>query len=120
MKTLRLMLTVACMSLGALAMAHTHLEKSVPADGSSLREAPPKFVLTFAKPARLTALSLQKDAEPARKLTPLPPAASSEISIPAPPLTAGHYTLSWRAMSDDGHVMPGKITFTITATGASN
>ena len=120
MKTLRLMLTVACMSLGALAMAHTHLEKSVPADGSSLREAPPKFVLTFAKPARLTALSLQKDAEPAQKLTPLPPAASSEISIPAPPLTAGHYTLSWRAMSDDGHVMPGKITFTITAAGASN
>ena len=96
------------------AFAHTHLQKSVPANGSVLSTAPENFVLTFAEPARLTALSLQKGSETPQKLTPLPSAAAREMSIPAPRLTPGKYVLSWRVVSDDGHVMPGKLSFTIT------
>ncbi|HET9391529.1 MAG TPA: copper resistance CopC family protein [Steroidobacteraceae bacterium] len=96
------------------AFTHTHLEKSVPANGSVLSTAPENFVLTFAEPARLTALSLQKGSETPQKLTPLPSAAAKEMSIPAPRLTPGKYVLSWRVVSDDGHVMPGKLSFTIT------
>ena len=98
--------------------AHTHLVKSVPAEGSTVAISPPSFVLTFTEPATLTALSLQKAGEPARKLGPLPRAAAAEISVPAPPLTAGKYMLSWRVLSKDGHVMPGKVRFTVGPSGA--
>jgi methionine-rich copper-binding protein CopC len=97
----------------ALALAHAHLVKAVPADGSTVKSSPPKFVLTFNEPAKLTVVSLQKDAEPATKIGPLPTTASAEISIPAPQLAAGKYVLSWRAVGDDGHVMPGKVSFTV-------
>jgi copper resistance protein C len=114
---------IACASVlvvcSVLAFAHTHLVKAVPADGSTVTVSPPKFLLTFAEPARLTALSLQKDAEPAKKIGPLPTTASAQISIPAPQLLAGKYVLSFRAVGDDGHVMPGKVTFTVGPSPAT-
>ena len=113
MRIIRIALAIALLSCSALTFAHTHLVKAVPADGSTVTGSPPQFVLTFAEPARLTALSLQKDAEPAHKLGPLPDKPSAEISIPAPKLAAGKYVLSWRAVSGDGHVMPGKVSFTV-------
>jgi copper transport protein len=119
MKIARILCASALMACSALAFAHTHLVKAVPADGSTVMVSPPNFVLTFAEPARLTALSLQKDAEPAKKIGPLPAAPAAEISIPAPRLAAGKYVLSWRAVSDDGHVMPGKVAFTVGPSGAT-
>ena len=119
MKIARIACASALLACGALAFAHTHLVKAVPADGSTVMVSPPKFILTFAEPAKLTVLSLQKDAEPARKIGPLPTTPSAEISIPAPQLVAGKYVLSWRAVSDDGHVMPGKLTFTVGPSGAT-
>jgi methionine-rich copper-binding protein CopC len=113
MKSMQLACALALMSCSALSWAHTHLVKSVPAQGSTVAVAPAKFVLTFAEPAKLTTLSLQKDAEPAQKIGPLPTTPAAEISIPAPQLSPGKYVLSWRAVSNDGHVMPGKVTFTV-------
>jgi methionine-rich copper-binding protein CopC len=72
-------------------------------------------VLNLSEPARLTALSIQKGSEPKQDLKPLPTAASQQISVPLPPLTPGTYLVSWRAVSDDGHVMPGTLHFTLTA-----
>jgi copper transport protein len=118
MKIARLVYALALLACGAAAVAHTHLTKSVPADGSTVTVSPPKFVLTFAEPARLTAMSIQKDSAPAKKLAPLPAAAAGEIAVTAPQLAAGKYVLTWRALSDDGHVMPGKISFTVAPSGA--
>ena len=120
MKIVRMTCVLLLMAGSTLALAHTHLVKAVPADGSTVTASPPKFVLTFAEPAKLTTLSVQKDAEPAKKIAPLPTSASAEISVAAPPLAAGKYTLSWRAVSDDGHVMPGKISFTVIASSPGN
>jgi methionine-rich copper-binding protein CopC len=92
--------------------AHTHLAKAVPADGSVITSAPPNIVLTFSEPARLTALSIQKGAEPAQKIARLPADTATEISIPAPQLTPGSYVVSWRVVSEDNHVMSGKTHFT--------
>ena len=119
MKIARIVCASALLACSALALAHTHLVKAVPADGSTVAVSPAKFVLTFTEPAKLTALSLQKDAEAAKKIGPLPTTPSTEISIPAPQLAAGRYVLSWRAVSDDGHVMPGKLTFAVGSSGAT-
>lgn len=118
MKMARASVVLPLLLCGALAFAHAHLQKSVPADGSVVATMPPNFVLTFAEPARLTALTLQKGSEPDRKLGPLPGAPAPEFSIPAPRLAPGLYVVRWRVVSDDGHVMSGKIAFTVKPPGA--
>jgi len=120
MKVKRVACALLLLGCSALALAHTHLVKAIPADGSTLSTSPAKFVLTFAEPVKMTVLSLQKDAEPAKKIGPLPTAPAAEISVPAPQLAAGKYVLSWRAVGDDGHLMPGKLTFTMGASGSGD
>jgi methionine-rich copper-binding protein CopC len=98
--------------------AHTHLKKSTPADGSVVTASPPSVELTFSEAARLTAAWIQKDAGAKEKLTSLPEAPASQITVSLPVLMPGTYVLSWRALSDDGHVVPGQIRFTVSAGGA--
>ena len=109
----RMTLALLCLCWSALTIAHTHLLESVPSNGSQLAEAPHRFVLRFAKPVHLTALNLQRGTDAAQKLGPLPAAAAAEFTLPAPPLASGAYTLSWRSVGEDGHVVPGKLQFTI-------
>jgi methionine-rich copper-binding protein CopC len=100
--------------LSAAAMAHTHLAKSDPADGSVLRQAPGNVSLQFAHAVRVTELSIQKGDEKSRPLlVPLPEKPDVKVSAVAPKLTPGAYVVSWRAVSGDGHVMSGKIRFTV-------
>ncbi|HET9331479.1 MAG TPA: copper resistance CopC family protein [Steroidobacteraceae bacterium] len=96
----------------ALAAAHAHLEEATPADHSVIRSAPSALVLRFSESARLTALWLTQDGGPKRKLE-VPAASQPQITVALPPLTPGHYLISWRALSADGHVVPGQIRFTL-------
>jgi methionine-rich copper-binding protein CopC len=119
MKISRIACALLLVGLSALAFAHAKLLKSDPVEGSTVKAAPTKFVLTFGEPAKLTTLTLQKDAEPAKKIGPLPTEAAAEVSVPAPKLEPGKYVLAWRAIGDDSHVVPGKLTFTVGATPAT-
>jgi len=104
---------IALGSLPLLAQAHVHLEKSTPANGSVVTVAPASFMLTFSESARLTALSIQKQGDPAvQKIGALPRVASAHFTIPAPRLAPAVYTLSFRALDpEDNHVSMGKISF---------
>lgn len=114
-------------ALGALlltvpAFAHTHLAKSDPADGSVLTKAPEHVSLEFAQPVKFTEFSIQKgDEKPEKLLVPLPEAPATKISATTPKLSAaGVYVVSWRAVGGDGHVMSGKVRFTIAAGNAGD
>jgi methionine-rich copper-binding protein CopC len=115
MKILSLLSGLALVTFAVTAGAHAHLKKSSPADGAVITASPSNLVLNFSEAARLTALSIQKDSEPKKDLKPLPTTAAQQISVPLPPLTPGTYLVSWRAVSDDGHVMPGTLHFTLAA-----
>ena len=39
---------------------------------------------------------------------------SDEHRITLPPLLAGDFTASWRALSEDGHVIKGGFSFSVT------
>ena len=119
MKIARMACALILIGCSALAFAHATLVKSDPVEGSTVKAAPTKFVLTFGEPAKLTTLTLQKDAEPAKKIGPLPTDASAEISVPAPKLEPGKYILAWRVVGSDGHVLPGKVTFIVGASPAA-
>ena len=114
MKWRDLMLAGALVAIAGAAQAHTHLESATPADNAVLASAPTKVTLRFSEPTRLTALTIQREGEKApERIEGLPMEPSTELSAPLSPLGAGKYTLDWRALGADNHVMSGKLRFTV-------
>ena len=113
MKTSIAFAAAAALAFAAAAQAHTHLKGSTPAEGSSITASPTKIVLKFSEAAQVTALSIQKEGETEQKLSPLPGKPAAEVSVPAPKLAPGKYVVNYRVVSDDSHVMSGKLHFTI-------
>ena len=118
MKILSLLSGLVLVMFGVTAGAHAHLQESSPADNSVITTSPANLVLNFSEAARLTALSIQKDNEPERKLQPPSAAAAQQISVPLPQLAPGSYSVSWHVLSEDGHVMSGTVHFTLAAEQA--
>ena len=105
-----------CLILGmfGVAHAHAHLLQATPADGSVLTQAPATFTFKFDEAATLTALTLQKAGEAEQKL-PIPESkAATQISVAAPTLGPGSYTLTYRVLSDDHHIVSGHIQFKVS------
>jgi methionine-rich copper-binding protein CopC len=96
------------------AQAHARLLDASPADGSEISAAPTELVLHFSERARLVVLWIAKDRGSPQRVVPLPEQPQARIVVALPPLAAGHYTVSWRALSADGHVVPGRMRFTLT------
>jgi methionine-rich copper-binding protein CopC len=121
MKTVSLLYTLALVTFAVSASAHAHLQKSTPDEGSVITTSPSNLLLNFSEAARLTALSIQKGGESPQNLKPSPAtAAQRQISVPLPPLTPGVYSVSWRVVSDDGHMMSGTLHFTLVADHAAD
>ena len=113
-------LTLALVLVGAFpasAMAHTELERSTPADGSTV-EAP------FEGPIRLeyseeladgSKAELQDDGGGAIATATVDgPGATMEFELDAP-LGPGDYQIAWTGIAVDGHVERGTVTFTVEA-----
>lgn len=115
MKIYRILAATA-MLVSLSANAHTHLQKSMPADKSVVTTAPSAVVLTFSEAANLTALTLQKGTEKAQPLGPLPGKTAKEATVALPALTPGEYVVNWRVAGEDSHVMSGKFAFTLAAS----
>ena len=106
----------AMLALSSIAFAHTHLKASMPAENAVLTAAPSEIMLHFSAPTRLTVLTIKKEGESAeRKLGPLPKEAAADFGVPMTSLTPGKYTVNWRAVGDDNHVMSGALHFTVGA-----
>jgi methionine-rich copper-binding protein CopC len=108
-------LGLLAMAMIGSAYAHAHLLQSTPADGSALAAAPGSFAFKFNEVATLTSLTLQKQGQSAQKIADLPTKPSAQFDIPAPKMDAGSYTLSYRVLSDDNHVMSGSLKFKVGA-----
>jgi methionine-rich copper-binding protein CopC len=119
MKTIRLLLmSVSTLVVGA-ALAHTELAETVPAEHAMIAAAPENVELTFSEPVRLTALSIQMDGAQKRSLGPLPAENLAHFAVALPAtLGDGHYVVSWRALSEDTHVMSGEFMFAVGAEGS--
>lgn len=110
----RPLLAVASLLLPLLAGAHSTATQTSPANGQVLKVAPTEFMLMFNEAAKLAKVTLQKTGEPnARDVGPLPADAAQHIMLAAPKMGAGEYTLRYRAIGADGHVVPGVVKFTI-------
>ena len=99
------------------AAAHVAVVSTSIAQNGTLAHTPETLTVTFNGATALAGVTLEKadgssvplDFSPSR-------APAPSFSIPLPKLEAGRYTLRWRTMSSDGHVVPGSIAFTVAAT----
>jgi copper transport protein len=96
------------------AFGHSGLAMSVPTNGASLTATPPQLELKFNTPVQVMTTQLH---DASGKDFALPPpdmrTGVTDYSADLPALAAGTYILEWRALSDDGHGIGGKITFSI-------
>lgn len=101
------------LGLTSLASAHTAATGTTPKSGSLLERSPPSIEITFKAPVRMTAVIVQQDGKPDRKLDSSPAAAATTIKIDNPKLEAGLNHVRWTALSQDGHVVKGVIDLTV-------
>ena len=106
----------------APASAHAALIRTDPADGSVVKTAPARVVLTFSEGVLLSADSLRVlDPRGTNVATGSPGHADGSDSGATSTVTLrsglgnGTYTVAWRAISQDSHPVAGAFTFSIGA-----
>ena len=115
MKNLLLVfLWVALYSGSSAYAADAKLVKSTPADGSVSDTPPSAFVLEFSQAIQVHQIFIKKEDGKSKPLGKLPSKEAATVTIPAPPLTAGHYVLEWSVFANRSRVLSGRIRFTVS------
>lgn len=103
-------------------LAHAGLESSTPSASAVLESSPNTIVLDFSEPVTVVDGSVKLFDEGLDEVQ-LPPALSalaSRVEVPeVPSLDDGLYLVSWRVMSQDGHLATGAFTFQIGTQSTS-
>ena len=128
---LKNLLLAILLVLPIAANAHSPLASSSPQNGKTLDEPPTEIFMEFKLPAKLIKVDLTKQSDKQGKnllgrlfgggddgeSVPLGTSFLMTIdkrqAIPLPALEDGSYSLAWRAMGEDGHVIKGNLTFNI-------
>ena len=101
------------------ALAHAVLVKSVPAQRAMLAEPPPRVELWFNERLEPAYSKASVTNEAGAQVDLRDVAVSVEdprrLSLSLPALAPGRYTVSFRVLSVDGHVVESKLTFTVKA-----
>ncbi len=102
------------------ARRHLKLVKSSPAADTVMATAPTAIRLWLSEPAEVpaTKIAITTAAGVAVKTSAVTRAATKDAPLEAKiptPLANGAYTVTWKAMSKDGHVVNGTFAFTVGA-----
>lgn len=101
----------------AVALAHAVLVKSVPAQRASLVEPPPRIELWFNERLEPAYSKASVTNEAGTQVDLRDVAVSTEdprrLSLSLPPLEPGRYTVNFRVLSVDGHVVESRLSFTV-------
>jgi methionine-rich copper-binding protein CopC len=101
----------------AVALAHAVLVKSVPAQRATLAEPPPRIELWFNERLEPAYSKASVTNEAGTQVDLRDVAVSTEdprrLSLSLPPLKPGRYTVSFRVLSVDGHVVESRLSFTV-------
>lgn len=109
--SLSALILAGCIS--SVAMAHTSLVTSEPAQAAVLKEAPSSVSLVFNEAIRLTAVTIDSTDGTGHQIGPLPATAQAKFALTAPPLGPGRHEVRWRGIGADGHVVSGIVRFSI-------
>lgn len=115
---MRSFLTVLALLLSpAAAWAHAHLDRSAPAAGAALPEAPKEVAIWFTEAVepKFSAIEV-RDAKGALVNDGGASGVAgntAQLQVKLKPLTAGTYTVKWRVLSVDTHRSQGDFTFRV-------
>ena len=102
-----------------IASAHTVLTATDPAADSTLATGPTRVTATFNEDVQPTFAAMTVVGPDGNIWSAGDPEVrGATVSVAVRPLgPAGRYTVNYRVTSDDGHVVPGAWSFTVTAAG---
>lgn len=113
---MRRLVIALLLAFASLAGAHTPLTASTPAAKGTVAAPVREIVLEFGGDVRLTAVVLTDAQGSAKKLAAVPTKVASKFSIAVQDdLKPGAYTVNWRAVGADTHVVSGDFAFTVSA-----
>jgi methionine-rich copper-binding protein CopC len=113
---------LSSLALAGSAEAHAALQSITPADGARLAQAPTQVVLTFDE-AVSTSFATVTVSDPAGKPVTQGAATVDGAVVTqtlAPGLGAGQYVVAFRVVSDDGHPISERTTFTVLSSTPSS
>ena len=113
MKRALLVAILGALALPAVAFAHASLKSASPDFGQSLPRAPHELRLRFDEPVFLLPDAIEVLDLHDRNLARPAHTVGRLLVAPLRALPRGPYTVRWKAMSDDGHVVSGVYTFGI-------
>ena len=101
--------------------AHAELLGSEPADGSAVTSPPDQVRLFFSEPIEPELFSIQVYAADRTRIdrnnTAVSPTDPRVLQVSLTDAGAGTYTIAWRALSLDGHVVRGSFAYAVGAAG---
>lgn len=103
-------------------LAHNEFVESTPADGDIVATVPPEWEITFTKDVPLETASgevVNSDGVRTTLPTPTHGSATNVIRFALPPELSGTVTARWKLVSEDGHVVQGRVNFTISSSTAA-
>lgn len=113
MRRLLVLGALLALAVPAAASAHATLEKTVPAFGTRVERSPKLVALTFDQSVDALPTAIRVYTAHGRLLSGTTRSSADRLTIaaPIPRLARGGYTVRWRAVSADGHVVSGVFTF---------
>lgn len=97
--------------------AHANLLSAVPADGEVTADSPVRIALSFSEPLEAELIDLLL-YDPAGTNIPLEPPQlakgdATQMFVEPPPLAVGSYTVVWTVVSEDGHPITDRYSFSV-------
>ena len=113
---MRYLFAVLLVAFGSIAAAHTPLTASVPAPKATVFRPVKEIVLEFGGDVRLTAVVLTDSQGGNKKVAAVPAVIAKKFTLAVEEdLKPGAYTVNWRAVGGDTHVVSGDFGFTVAA-----
>jgi methionine-rich copper-binding protein CopC len=108
--------TTVTVLAGARSAFHLHLVKSAPAASATVPTSPESIRLWFSQSPEL-AVTTVKVTGPGSAAVALAPLASGDSALVIAPvktaMAPGSYSVAWRTMAKDGHVIRGTFSFRV-------
>ena len=99
--------------------AHTTVASAKPPNEAVLERSPPNIEIKFKHPVQMTSIVVLAADKSERKLVFAPTVSAALVTIDNPNLEVGRNELRWKALSKDGHVIGGTLTYVIKPASAS-
>lgn len=112
MTKIKLLFAVISLSVSSTLLAHGMMGGSYPQDGAMMMEPTDRVEVEFKTPMKLINLKLiDANGKPVSIDFERSKDAGKHFKAMTPNLPQGNYTVHWKAMGEDGHMMKGRFGF---------